>query len=256
MDSVVVIKGEDMSGTGFVVGSGGYIVTCAHCVPSDGKMTVSYRETTDGKTKTSDAEPHVVKVDEKRDVALLKIDVSRPLRPVRLAAGGKVESGERVAIIGNPGLGSTILDYTMTEGIVSSAKRELEGLSFVQTSAQVNPGSSGAPMFSSNGLVIGIVVLKGRIEGAGFAIPADDVISFLLSSTTTKGEDGKLPRFWTDSSGEHRIEAVCHGVESGKVKLEKADGKFVAMPLERLSEIDQKFVRQIEADSAKETNTK
>ena len=58
-------------------------------------------------------------------------------------AAGKVESGERVAVIGNPGLGATILDYTMTEGIVSNPKRELDDQSFLQTSAQVNPGSSG-----------------------------------------------------------------------------------------------------------------
>ena len=78
--------------------------------------------------------------------------------------GETVESGEPVTIIGNPGLGGQILDYTMTQGIVSNARRELRHQTLIQTSAAVNPGSSGGPMFNSKGLVIGLVVLKGDIE--------------------------------------------------------------------------------------------
>ncbi len=169
-------------------------------------------------------------------------------------AAGKVESGERVAVIGNPGLGATILDYTMTEGIVSNPKRELDDQSFLQTSAQVNPGSSGAPLFNANGLVIGMISLKGRIEGAGFAIPAEDISGFLLSSVSAKGDDGGLARYWTDSTGAHRIQATCKGFAAGVVKLEKPDGQVIAMPLEKLSEPDQKFIRGIRADLQGDTH--
>jgi S1-C subfamily serine protease len=248
MDSVVVIRGEDTAGTGFFVGSHGYLVTCAHCVPHGGKTTISYRETKDGQTQTRTAEPKVLAMDADRDLALLKIDASRSLRPIRLLADGKVESGERVAVIGNPGLGATILEYTMTEGIVSSAKRTLDDQSFIQTSAQVNPGSSGAPLFNANGLVIGMVSLKGRIEGAGFAIPADDVTAFLLRSASAKGADGGLTRRWTDRTGLHQIEATCKGLDPNGVKLEKPDGQVIALPLEKLSERDQEFIRRIRAD--------
>ena len=50
-------------------------------------------------------------------------------------------------MIGNPGLGQTVLNHTMTEGIVSNPRRTIRGGTYIQTSAAVNPGSSGGPMF-------------------------------------------------------------------------------------------------------------
>jgi S1-C subfamily serine protease len=247
MDSVVVVRGEKGAGTGFVVGSGGYIVTCAHCLPRDGKSTVSYRDSSGDEPQTLTAEPRVVAVDESRDLALLKINVSRRLRPVRIGPAAKAESGERVVVIGNPGLGRQILDYTMTEGIVSSPRRDLDGQSYLQTSAQVNPGSSGAPLFDSHGLVIGAIVLKGRIEGAGFAIPAEDLTEFLLAAASTKGADGKLARLWSDSKGRY-IEATLSDYEGDKLKLEKADGHIVIVPPEKLGAGDQAFLRMLRSD--------
>ncbi len=251
MDSVVVLRGEGSAGTGFVVGSGGYLVTCAHCLPKDGKMTVSYRDSSGGEPQTRTAEPRVVAVDESRDLALLKINVSQQLRPVRIAAAAKVESGERVAVIGNPGLGSKILDYTMTEGIVSSPRRDLDGQSFIQTWAQVNPGSSGAPLFNAQGLVIGTIVLKGRIEGAGFAIPAEELAAFLLAAASTKGADGRLARQWSDSTGSRYIEATFGGFDGDKVKLERADGQVVAVLPEKLGAGDQAFLRMLRTDGSR-----
>lgn len=39
-------------------------------------------------------------------------------------------------------------------------------------------------MFDSLGNVIGLVVLKGNIEGAAFAVPAADLRAFLTKATT------------------------------------------------------------------------
>ncbi len=126
----------------------------------------------------------VLYCDNHTDVALLKIDSVGPLPAVCLAVGEKVESGERVTIIGNPGLGGKILDYTMTKGIVSNARRELRHQTLIQTSAAVNPGSSGGPMFNSRGLVIGMVDLKGDIENAGFAVRVEELGQFLATAVT------------------------------------------------------------------------
>jgi serine protease Do len=84
-----------------------------------------------------------------------------------------------VTVIGNPGLGSEILTHTMTTGIVSSPGREIDGLNYIQTSAAVNPGNSGGPLFDSLGRVIGLVVLKAKIEGTAFAVPSKDLREFL-----------------------------------------------------------------------------
>lgn len=54
--------------------------------------------------------------------------------------------------------------------------------------------------------------------------------------------DRSAPRLWTDRTGQFQVRAKYIGIEGGKVKLEKADGTVISVPLERLSEEDQKFV--------------
>lgn len=50
-------------------------------------------------------------------------------------------------------------------------------------------------------------------------------------------------RTWTDASGQFSVEAEFGGVAFGKVKLKKADGTTVVVPLERLSAQDQEWIR-------------
>jgi serine protease Do len=88
-----------------------------------------------------------------------------------------------VSIIGNPGVGGDVLDNTMSQGIISHPKRKLDGLVYIQTTAAINRGTSGGPMFNDKGKVIGIVVSKVNIENVGFAIPSDVVVTFLKSCT-------------------------------------------------------------------------
>jgi serine protease Do len=86
--------------------------------------------------------------------------------------------------IGWQGLGSSeILTRTLTTGVVSSPRREFDGQNFIQTSGTVNPGNSGGPMFDSHGQVIGLVVLKARIEATAFAVPASNLRDFLKQAT-------------------------------------------------------------------------
>jgi hypothetical protein len=54
--------------------------------------------------------------------------------------------------------------------------------------------------------------------------------------------DRSVPRLWTDRTGQFQIRAKYAGTEDGKVKLEKADGTVIPVPLERLSDKDQKFL--------------
>jgi S1-C subfamily serine protease len=241
MRSVVVIRGGDSSGTGFVVGREGYILTCAHVLNPATSTVVSYRGA-DGSTAMARAS--LVREDREKDLALLKVEGRSPLPPVRLALSAATETGERVTVIGNPGLGRTILEHTMTEGIVSNPGRDLDGQRFIQTSASVNPGSSGGPMFNSRGEVIGIVVLKANIEGAGFAVPSSDIVPFLFEAAQTRGAAGQITRTWTDSSGAHRLEAQYQGFVGRSVKLKRADsGQVLTLPIEKLSKADQEFLR-------------
>jgi len=53
---------------------------------------------------------------------------------------------------------------------------------------------------------------------------------------------GGLVRKWTDNTGKHTIEAEYRGTWARQVKLKKPDGSIATVPLERLSEPDQKWV--------------
>jgi hypothetical protein len=54
--------------------------------------------------------------------------------------------------------------------------------------------------------------------------------------------DRSALRTWTDRSGKFQIRAKYLATEGEKVKLEKADGTVLTVPLDRLSEEDQKFL--------------
>lgn len=192
MDSVVVVRGEGTSGTGFVIGKKGYVLTCAHVLPDSGETEVAYSggggKGGAERSELVTAAAKVVYVDEDRDIALLKFEPAGALTPVRLHAGSPVESGEAITVIGNPGLGAAVvLTHTLTSGVVSNPDRELDGQHYIQTSAAVNPGNSGGPMFDSRGNVVGLVSLKGKIEGAGFAVPAGVLRDFLKELSGAPG---------------------------------------------------------------------
>ena len=170
-------------GNRLLVGRRGYILTCAHTLPADGEIKVSYSATIRGKPQTITTRAELVRADEDRDLALLKIGLVTRLEPVMLAPDDAAEAGEQVTVIGNPGLGTEILSRTLTTGVVGSPRREIDGRAYVQTSAAVNSGNSGGPMFDSRGQVIGLVVLKADIEGTAFAVPASDLREFLEAAT-------------------------------------------------------------------------
>lgn len=183
MPSVVLVQSARSTATGFVVGKKGYILTCAHAIPLSGKVQVVCQSTFRKQKRNETLDATIVRLDEQRDLALLKIKPSRPLAAVVLSSAEKVEVGEAVTVIGNPGLGRRVLTQTLTTGVVSSADRKIDGLPFIQTSAAVNPGNSGGPMFDSHGHVLGLIVLKANTDSTAFAVPSKSLREFLLAAT-------------------------------------------------------------------------
>jgi serine protease Do len=154
-------------GSGFTVSKDGYIVTNAHVVQMADQIRVklSNREEYDAK---------LVGVDEKTDVALVKITPRHDLPVARLGDSDTLDVGDWVVAIGNPfGFAQTV-----TAGIVS-AKGRVIGAGpyddFIQTDASINPGNSGGPLFNTQSEVVGInsaiVSRSGGSVGIGFAIP-------------------------------------------------------------------------------------
>ena len=173
------------SGTGFFITQDGYILTNHHVISgaSSVKVTLYNGETYDAA---------VIGSDEDYDIAVIKIDVTGAT-PVVLGDSSKLAIGESVAAVGNP-LGE--LTFSMSEGIVSCVNRAInvDGTPFnmIQVDCSINPGNSGGPLFNSYGEVVGIVSAKyssysnTTVEGIGFAIPINDVVS-LVKDIMTNG---------------------------------------------------------------------
>ena len=164
--------GENLSrslGSGFIIDRKGYILTNFHVIENADEIRV---RTSNGK----EVEAKVVGRDAKTDLAILKIQASRELRPVVFGDSAKVNIGEYVAAIGNP-FG---LSHTMTVGIVSAKGRRSrpgEALAdLIQTDATINPGNSGGPLLNLAGEVVGVnTSISALGKGIGFAIPINAV---------------------------------------------------------------------------------
>src|SRR5262249_45208272 len=116
----------------------------------------------------------LVAIDMDRDLAVLKINADRPLKPIRLGRSDDLMIGETVVAIGNP-LG---YEHTLTSGVVSAVNRKLEvrgqvmyqGL--IQTDASINPGTSGGPLPNVLGELIGLnTATRGDAQNIGFPTP-------------------------------------------------------------------------------------
>ena len=166
------------AGSGVILSSDGYILTCAHVVDDADTVTVT---TSDG----TEYDAEVVGSDTADDIAVLKIDATG-LTAAVIGDSDAASVGETVYADGNPG---GTLSGTITEGIVSALNREITvetdsgeaiTLNVIQTSAAVSPGSSGGGLFNDQGELIGVVNAKSSDtsdEGLGFAIPINDAIS-------------------------------------------------------------------------------
>ncbi|NQT86025.1 trypsin-like peptidase domain-containing protein [bacterium] len=168
-ESCVVVTAASSSGSGFVIRADGLISTNFHVIRSGGKIGVRVKR---GGAFVTIPDVQLVLADPVRDIALLKVDARKHrFRPLPLGSAKAVQPGEDVVVIGNPGMGGKILDYTITRGIVSNRDRDLGHVHCIQTDAAVNPGNSGGPMFNMKGEVIGMVTMKSTsMERVGLAL--------------------------------------------------------------------------------------
>jgi serine protease Do len=166
-------------GSGFLIDSGGHVVTNAHVVDDADTVKVKLADDREFRAK-------VVGKDDRLDVAVLQLD--RAPGDLPLASLGQSDAtrvGEYVVAIGNPfGLGNTV-----TMGIVSAKGRSIGAGpydDFIQTDASINPGNSGGPLFNLRGQVVGInTAINPQGKGIGFAIPIDavrDILPQLIST--------------------------------------------------------------------------
>lgn len=237
------------TGSGIIMSEDGYIVTNAHVVSgATGGILVIL-------DNNEEYEAEVIGIDEKTDVAVIKIDASN-LTAAEFGNSDELVVGERIVAIGNPtGMN---LAGSVTQGIVSGLKRlisvtneetnETIEMEAIQVDAAINPGNSGGALINKYGQVVGINSSKmssTQIEGIGFAIPistakpiVDDLIAYgyvrgrvLLGITYYPVSDavgamsGHTPGLWVQSVRED-MDAYAKGLRAGDI-ITQIDGQDV-----------------------------
>ena len=197
--SVVVIraKGRDVAaggqtrfnetGSGVLISADGKVMTAAHVVHSMDEISVEFLGGETVSAKVVASEPAA-------DLSLLQLDRVPPGAKVSpLANSDPIQVGDPVIIVGAP----YGLSYSLSAGLISArwgpntVYKTMPLAEFFQTSATINTGNSGGPMFNMNGDVIGIVShnisKSGGSEGLGFVVTINTAKKLLLEKRSVWG---------------------------------------------------------------------
>lgn len=208
-------------GSGFVVEADGLVVTNHHVIADARSVQVRL---SDGRS----FEAKVVGSDPATDLALLRLEGAEGLPVVVLGKSESLEVGDWVVAMGNP-MG---LDHSATVGIISGKGRGSLGLyrdsyiDFLQTDADIAPGSSGGPLFDLRGEVVGINTAVGASLQPGFAIPIDQATRIIEQLR----DGGEVVRGWLGAGNQPgakgpgaAIGSVYEGTPSARAGLRPGD---------------------------------
>ena len=224
------------TGSGFILSEDGYVITNYHVAEAAEKLTIT--------TYAGDEyEAQLIGYDELNDIALLKVDATG-LDAVEIGSSDDMIIGDMVVAIGNP-LGE--LTSTQTVGYISGKDRAVSTdgtiINMLQTDAAINSGNSGGPLFNMKGQVVGITTAKysgssssgATIEGIGFAIPIDDVMSMIddlreygyvknqaYLGVTVRDIDSSTASMYSLPSGSY-VETVVEGGSADRAGVEPKD---------------------------------
>ncbi len=202
--SVVVIraKGRDVAaggqtrfaetGSGVLISSDGKVMTAAHVVNAMDEITVEFLGGETVKAKVVSSEPAA-------DLSLLQLERVPPgAKFSPLANSDPIRVGDPVIVVGAP----YGLSYSLSAGLISArwapntVYKTMPLAEFFQTTATINTGNSGGPLFAMNGEVIGIVShnisKSGGSEGLGFVVTINTAKKLLLEKRS----------FWSGLEGQ------------------------------------------------------
>ncbi len=186
--SVVMIKGKNSMGTGFLVANN-IVATNKHVINKENidDLTVFFQATKT--TKDVNCKPVLLFEDDKIDIAFLRVDSDR--LPLSVDSDYIFKKGQPIFTIGNPGLGNDqgFLKNALSKGVIST-KTSVNGLEYFQLGISVNPGNSGGPVIDEQGKVVGMVTLKARMaEGVALCIPPDLIMFLCAKAKRQNGGD-------------------------------------------------------------------
>ena len=225
-------------GSAFCIHSSGLFVTNAHVV----RDASAVRLVLNPSLKTQRiAKAVVVRVDAASDLALLRADGLKGLKPLALGSTEGIEELMDVIACGFPfGRSLTIEkdDYpavSINKGTITSLRRKGGALHRIQVDVALNPGNSGGPLLDGKAQVVGVVVSGVAGTGVNFVIPVGQLTLFLAKPTLAFS----LPRISAAAKGkpavfEARAVALLPGGKPPELELVlSADGKERRFPMKR-----------------------
>jgi S1-C subfamily serine protease len=145
-----------------------------------------------------------------KDVAIIKIDKTN-LPTVRIGDDAAVTTGDRIYVIGYPAVATfhemlakeSIIEPTLTSGLISARKTMQAGWSALQTDAAITHGNSGGPAFNEKGEVIGIATFGSidyqrggaEVQGMNFLVPISVAKQF-LSEINVRPQESQLSKLY------------------------------------------------------------
>jgi len=172
MDGVVIVQNRDHIGSGVIISTNGYILTAAHLVQNQRSAAIYLNS---GDTIRGD----IVRVDARKDIALIKVEdkhyrcmnVSNIVPPL----------GSRIFTIGF--LPERNAGFVIEEGRIQRHRYLWsKQSSYLQTSLDLKPGSSGGPLLNQRGEVAGIISWKSKNKNGTaslFSLPVSVAIRAL-----------------------------------------------------------------------------
>lgn len=238
--SVVVIraKGRDVAaggqtrfaetGSGVLISSDGKVMTAAHVVNAMDEITVEFLGGETVKAKVVSSEPAA-------DLSLLQLERVPPgAKFSPLADSDPIRVGDPVIVVGAP----YGLSYSLSAGLISArwapntVYKTMPLAEFFQTTATINTGNSGGPLFAMNGEVIGIVShnisKSGGSEGLGFVVTINTAKKLLLEKRS----------FWSGLEGQ-----VLSDAQADLLNLPPGATGFIIKTVAKDSPADQMGIR-------------
>jgi len=182
---VEISDGQNTVGAGFIYDDEGHVVTAYHVIEDLNEIYVILSDGTISPASIVGNSMH-------SDISMLGLEQPTTLAPAKIVSSSGVAVGDYALVIGHP----FDDDNSLTVGVVSHLNRfrEFGGeqdaywlSNLIQFDAPANFGNSGGPVFSADGVVIGMVI--GAInpligDGISYAVSsnkikrvADDIIT-------------------------------------------------------------------------------
>ena len=211
------------SGSGFMTSADGLFVTNYHVITNE-QLPIQYVNIKFGDGKIYTRVVDVLNFDATNDTAVLKIpNVSnRPF--LKIGDFNATLTGDTVYAIGSP-LG---LENTISQGIISTKRRVVDSVEFIQISVPIDSGSSGGALLNSYGEVVGITTAKiESTANLNLAVPI--TIYSRLNLTGNKTTIGAMNGL-NANSGSSVVATLITG-EMTYVEQEPNDTDAIAEPL-------------------------